>query len=530
LGALVYADWRVLVNDARRVLRSPGRLALWALYAVGFICLMATRADIGRRHHSAPPGRVLQQAVTPGGADTLRADYFMCVLLVVLAVALVSGAGAIGIFRSRAEARFVIGSPVAAPLAIAYLQARESLSQGTRILVSFLYFIFVFGPRQLGPIAVAADLVFVIAMIGAAAAVVVPRRLLPPPAGIICAVVGVPLGLLALAPAVRDAVTQSPLPLPAIFTQVAAAIPAWHPGYVLLDPQPQPLLIVLGVAATAIAILASSGRDAYPELYALSIARMDHSERRQLRWTSNAATPKATPAKAVRDRVRSVPGPPAGVLVIVWKSVVEFRRGTTRGLVIGGAIAWCIAGFSLAHVDASVGASVIFTGIANVLIFSGLAATSTLAAEIRRPLFWLAPSPLFDRLCALAVGRTWRTVFTLELSAVGFAAGGGGLNATLALAVAFPVLALLQTGAGFAVFALFPSAGDARGPAMMLRLIVAFVMLAPPLVAFGIVVLGFGVPITAGIGAAVVIAFVEAGALVGLAAWRLDGHVDRLPG
>jgi hypothetical protein len=365
----------------------------------------------------------------------------------------------------------------------------------------------------------------VFAMIGATAAVVVPRRLLARPAGIACAVVGIPLAVLAAAPAVRDLLTQSPIALPSVVVRAAAAMPAWHPGRVLLDPQPVTLLIVLGVAAVAIAILATSGRDAYPELYALSIARIDHSERRQLRLTSQSAPRKA----AARQRARPVLGAPPGVLIIVWKSIVEFRRRSSRIVVIGGAVVWCVAGFLLTHVDASIGASVLFTGILNIMIFSGLTATNSIATEMRRPLFWLSPSPLFERLCALAVGRTWRPVLTLELVAIGVVAGGGGMDELLGLSVAFPALAALQTGAGFAAFSFLPSAADARGPVVMLRLVVALVLLAPPVVLMGIVSAALKLPIAAGIGAATALALLEAVALVGIAAWRLDGHIDRLP-
>jgi hypothetical protein len=517
LLALAYADRRALINDLRRGLRSPARIAMWIGYLAALGFFFWTR--------SLGHGRT---GVHGSAGDLARADYFVCALLATLAFSLASGMGAVGIFRSRAEARFIIGSPVPAPLAIAYLQAREALSRGLRLLFSFVYFIFLFGPRTLGALAVMVDLILGFAIVSAAAAVVVPRRLLPRPAAIACIVVFSPLAVLAIVPALRDIVEHSPLPLSKpLVSGVLTLVPAWHPGHVLLEPHPLWLVPVLAVAAAAIVILASAGRDAYPELYALSISRIDRLERWQQRRARSAAVPAV-----VRGRPHSIPAPP-GVLVFVWKSVVEFGRRTRREYTIGAAVLCCIAGYAAARLAKADGEEFFVTlggVIINLIVvigIVGITATNTIAGEIRRPLFWLARAPLFERLCALALARIWSAVAALELVAIFFAIGGGSALGTLFFALGLPALLALLAAVGFTTFALFPGPVDLRGPVTILRLGLSATLLGPPFVLAVFVTALFDAKLAALI-AAVTLALIEAGALMGIAAWRLDGHVDRL--
>jgi hypothetical protein len=516
LRALLYADGRGLVNEVRRGLRSPARMAVW----IGYLALL------GFFFWSRTAGRG-RPGLSAGAGDLARADYFICALLATFAFSVATGFGAVGIFRSKAEARFIIGSPVAAPLAIAYLQAREALSRGLRPLFSFIYFMVLFGPRQLGPVAVGIDLILGFAIIAAGAAVVVPRRLLPRPAGIACAAAFTPLAVVALVPALRDALEASALPLPAaLMSRILAVLPAWHPGHVLLEPHPIWLFAVLGVAAAAIAVLAAVGRDAYPELYALSIARIDRLER----WRRRRET-SVSPVTALRGRV-TVPAPP-GVLVFVWKSVVEFLRRTKREYIAGGALLCCSAGYVAARL-ASADGKVFFSTLASVVVNAiliigivGITATNTIAGEIRRPLFWIARAPLFERLCALALARVWTTIAMLELVAVSFALGGGSLVGTAFFALGLPALVGLLAAVGFATFALFPGPLDLRGPVTVLRLGLSIILLIPPFVVAVLIAAIFGAALL-GLGLAVLLAVVEGAALIGVAAWRLDGHVDRL--
>ncbi len=520
-AALLYADWRKLVNDGRRAVRAPGRIALWALYVVGIGLFWFARTVTHGRHHRS-------SAFRPD--DVSSADFFVCSLLIGLALVFAIGRGAFGIFGSRVEARFIIGSPISAPLAIAYLQTREVISRSPRFLFSLSYFIFVFSPGRLGPPAILADLLLVALIYAAFSAIIIPRRLLAGPGAVACSIGGGALAICAALPALRAAVVRFEPPLPAAVTSaILGTIPAWHPGRVFLEPSLGWVLAALALAACATAILAGAGSDSYPELYALSIAQIDRLERWRAR-RRGAAGAATAPAAAAQRVVAAGRWAPAGVPIYIWKSVVEFGRQRRPALIAGGYLAWCVAGFAAGNLfvrsDDAVFFAVAGTSINLILIF-GVTATGAVASEVRRPMFWLADTPLYERLCALVVAQVWRPVATFEAVALGFAVGGGKPIELLFIAVGLPALVVLLAGAGFVAYALFPSAADWRGPVLALRVVLCMVFLIPPLVLFGIAAATLNVPIPALLGASLLAVF-EGAVLVGVAAWRLDGHIDRL--
>jgi hypothetical protein len=134
---------------------------------------------------------------------------------------------------------------------------------------------------------------------------------------------------------------------------------------------------------------------------------------------------------------------------------------------------------------------------------------------------------LFERLCALGLARIWSIVAGLELVALSFAAGGGSAVGTLFFALGLPVLVALLAAVGFTTFALFPGPVDLRGPVTILRLALSATLVVPPFVLVALIAVVFGAQLPALVAGAT-LAVIEAGALMGLAAWRLDGHVDRL--
>jgi len=103
------ADVRAAVNLLRTIRRSPGRLAPWLVYA-GAIAFFIGSRFLG-------PHRVHVR-------DVDRADYLIAFTLGFLLVTFAIGTSASGLFRTRAEAYFIIGSPVRAPAAAAYLLVR----------------------------------------------------------------------------------------------------------------------------------------------------------------------------------------------------------------------------------------------------------------------------------------------------------------------------------------------------------------------------------------------------------------------
>jgi hypothetical protein len=508
LRALFYADRCAFVNDLKSAWRSRGRLVLWLVYGFGIVAFVWSRTlPLGRHGH------------VDAHADLVRADYFICAQVLLFAVSLAFGSGRIGLFRTLAEARFVIGSTVRAPVAIAYLQARDSLTSALRSLSQVAFIGFGAAPRHLTPFVAVAGIVFFGAMFGATRTVLLARNLAPRPWPAICIAAGVPLALAAIEPAVRDLAGWLS-PFQPLAARVVDVLPAVHPGTILLAPTPLGLVVPLGILAATIAFVARGGRDAYPELYALSLARIDNAaylaERRNRKrdGVSRKTVAVALPA-------------PSGSLVIVWKSVVEFRRAhpTLWSFLLGAAV-WIAAGYAFARVSAALEPLAVVSSSATVTVFvMSTFGPIGLAAELRRPLFWVCGISLFERLGALVVARNWRLIFSLELVSAGLVAGGAGPVYVLLSAVVFPALVVFMGCVALAVYALVPSVNPRGGASVPLRLFGSFALLTPVIAtaAFGTIV---GTPLDVSL--VVALLFSEAVALTGFAAWRIGGRIDRL--
>jgi hypothetical protein len=355
IRALAYADWRTFVNDLKSAWRSRGRLVVWLLYGVGTIGFILSRTlPVGRYGYGHSGG---------AHADLLRADFFICAQVALFAFSLAFGSGRIGLFRTLAEARFVVGSAVRAPVAIAYLQARDSLASALRSLSQVVFIGFAAAPRHLAPFVTIADILFFGAMFGATRTVLLARNLAPRPWPAICLAAGIPLGLVAMEPAVRD-VAGWLAPYQPLAARTRDVLPAFHPGIALLAPTPLFLIVPLAILAATIALVARGGRDAYPELYALSLARIDNAaylaERRNRKGD----------AKPGRRAIAVALPAPSGSLVILWKSVVEFRRAhPTLWTLLFGAAIWIAVGFAFARLSPAFEPFTVVSVSATVTIF-----------------------------------------------------------------------------------------------------------------------------------------------------------------
>ncbi len=159
----------------------------------------------------------------------------------------------------------------------------------------------------------------------------------------------------------------------------------------------------------------------------------------------------------------------------------------------------------------------------------GFAAMSgvRLAPLLRLPLFWLGDIPLAGRLAAWTLGGIWRDLALLLLGVIGYAAvSHAPLLPLLVFACGVGFFALTRS-LGVAMFALFPNALDQRGPIVVVRTLLIYLTLAPPLVLAVVTVLLHSSAIAAALIAAAG-ALAEAAALIGFAAWRLEGRIDAL--
>ena len=89
-------------------------------------------------------------------------------------------------------------------------------------------------------------------------------------------------------------------------------------------------------------------------------------------------------------------------------------------------------------------------------------------------------------------------------------------------------LLALTRAVGLAVFAMLPNSLDQRGPAVLIRTILSFALLAPPAIMSSMEAVVLGAPIAVTAVTGTLIAIAEASILVTFAAWRLAGRVDRL--
>jgi hypothetical protein len=258
---------------------------------------------------------------------------------------------------------------------------------------------------------------------------------------------------------------------------------------------------------------------------------LDFRERLRSRRSRSADAPALAPRESagIRSARRSWW---RGSLAFIWIDTLMFSRRVSpvrTALVASLALA---AGVALALFSRR--SPELFFGIV-IGTFPGLcvAVTSTvgvrLAPALRLPLFWLGDASLAPRLAAWTFGGFWRDAVLVVLVVVGYLSLAHDPRAPgIAFVGALGFLALTRT-VGVAVFALLPNALDQRGPAVLLRTLLSFALLTPPVVAGVITSIAFPTPLPfAGTVVGTAFALAEAAGLVAYAGWRLTGHVDRL--
>jgi hypothetical protein len=265
--------------------------------------------------------------------------------------------------------------------------------------------------------------------------------------------------------------------------------------------------------------VARRARDAYPELYELSMNRLQRTERLRARSFG---------AQKIRGkmatRAASMGGSaPAGVAIFVWRAWTEYRRSNdTRAIALETA-ALLVAGYVTARLTGThlMRLLPIATTLGSGLFIVALARAAALANELRRPLFWLSPATLFERLCALAGAHSWRMCSWFVLLAVGLAAGHAPLVVIGAALVGGPAAVLLAIAIGYASYGLVPHEVDQRGPMLFVRIILGYIF-ALPVLAAGLAAGMFAHSVISGFGTGALTAVIESALLIGFAAWRLD--------
>jgi hypothetical protein len=521
LFALSYGDRHVLVNTLNTLRRRPGRAVMWALYALAIVTFAVFKTGPWTRRHS--------QSLPPFAVEMW--DLWVCGLAFAFGVVLATGTARwLGIFSSRAEALLLMRAD-AAPVAVAaYLQLRAvgtALAQG---FARFAYLIVFALPSGATVPAMLAQLAFFAAAGAAVVSVALPRALARGAARTALIAAGWTIAVAAALPLVADALR---------FVHFAGSatllrrLPAVHPGallHALGNGDFRALVVPLAIAACATIAFALAARDAYPELYTLSLANLDWRERtrsrRGARETTAGAAPGRTSARsAARTRLR-------GALAFVWADALMFGRRVSpaiAALVAGLALAFGAGFAALGHGDnADMVAVILVTTLPIVYITIASTTGVRLAPALRMPLFWLGDVPLAARLAAWAFGGFWRDAALVALAAIGYVALAREVRIPLAIFVTTLGLLALTRAIGLAVFALLPNSLDQRGPGVLLRVWLTFVLLAPPAAIATIAAFVSHAPFAAATIAATLTALAESALLLVFAAWRLAGRVDNL--
>lgn len=513
LRALLYADARSFVNQLREIRRSPARAVLWLFFGILIAAMIVLRVM-----------RASRGPATPAGHDVgdFRTDAIVCGILLLLGVVIATGNRYAGLFAHPAEARFIIGSPATPFVATLYVQARQILLGSVRQAFGLLYAALIYLPEALPAVALVRDIVLILVAFMLIAAVPLARQLLARPFVPLAIAAGTIAICVAPLPLIRDAVTTFAPATPV--GNILARLPAFHPGRILLADagiQFAAIAALLACAAGLFVYVARGARDAYPELYELSMKRIARTER--LRGGIVMAALQRTPRGPERSESLARGAPP-GVAIFIWRAWTEYRRtNSVRSTTIETAVllggSYAIARLTAAtEPETVIALAAPFVNIAFIIAFMR---SASLASELRRPMFWLSGATLFERLCALAVAQGWRIIGWCLLAGIGLAAGNAPAPIVVACAIAGPALVLLAGAIGYASYALLPFDVDQAGPLRLFRLLIGYALVVPPIAA-GIAVAIFERVTVVALGAASATTLLEAAVLLGFAAWRLD--------
>ena len=517
---LSYGDRRALVNTVRALRRRPGRVLMWALYVLAIVTFAVFKTGPWTRGHGAS---------LPHFAVEMW-DVWVCGLVFAFGVVLATGTARwLGVFSSRAEALLLMRADAAPVTVAAYLQLRAVVSALAQGFARFAYLI-VFGlPSGATLPALVAQLAFFAAAGAAIVSVALPRALARGATRIALIVTGWAIAVAAALPLLADGARVLRLPGTAVLLR---RVPAVHPGAVLHalgTGDLRAIVVPLAIAACATVAFALAARDAYPELYALSLANLDWRERIRSRRGARRTAAGTSPGKT---SARSTARPPLrGALAFVWADALMFGRRISPATAGLAAVLALAAGAALAALAHSDNADTVLVGLITIvpIVYITIATTTgvRLAPALRMPLFWLGDVRLAARLAAWTFGGFWRDAALAGLALIGYVAIARTLRIPVAVFVTTLGLLALTRSIGLAVFAMLPNSLDQRGPGLLLRVWLTFVLVAPPGVVATIAGLTSSSFTFAAI-AATVTALAESALLIAFAAWRLAGRVDNL--
>jgi hypothetical protein len=465
--ALAYADLHYLRNAVVTIVRSPGRLAIWAPYVI-FIGLLAFSRAMRGASRTQLPWTTIPPTVATAAAGA-------CLFILGLTL-LLSGVARIRAFRSPGEAILVNNAGIGMRPLVIWLQLRKLASAGPAWLGTFAYLLLVIprlGATSLtGRIAIASFLLAAVI-----STVQLPLQLARGPMSNVVRALGA-LAITAGA-AWGGAGLAASLGAPNVLAQISRVIPL-DPGRGLTALLGDSLALAAAgmIPLGLIALAPAFAGDIMPELYAAATTGMSLRER--LRSGRIAMVRSFQPTSGA--------GIPPGALSLFWKDWIGLRRRPmTLRLLIVLAILWAIGGAALARPNSLFGIGALaFPLVTTGLMVAVLAPAMNsfgLFEDVANPLWWLSSATLRRRLFARTLSKAWPGATTLALLPLAFGlASHRPVIALAALPAAFALRWPLQTLSAL-VYALFPSPIDSRGPLRFAKFLLVQLYLTPPVVA-----------------------------------------------
>lgn len=469
MHALMLLEAAVVKNNLLRLMHSPLRLTLWALY-IGFL-LVAGFLRIHASTHYPTPSSLLSAPL---------ACAFGGVYLAALGASIAYHAlGNVKAFRSRAEALLFVNAGLSARTITMWLQICKLFSLATRWIWTIVLNFIIFSPNNVAR----GELLhgFIASIAGAALllSIEMPAFLLGQmkfgrllaAGGVIVAIMGASYMLVGLAAAEGNRTGAG------IFT----ALP-FQPGTAVIaflhgPPAASAIFILLPfIVSSALIPLCA---DAVPELYGASIRLFEVFKR------NRSATLGAVFEHDHKKRKQG--WVPAGAFVLLWKEWSAFRRRRLAWLLwsamftLAIGMGACMASLAQnTHHEADGWA--LLGLIAAFVFLVPLFASTGLADDVSKPLFWMTTRSLRASLFIWACARSWRGAIIVDAMLFVAAVSMGDQRAALLLPPAGTTLWFSLNAMGILIYALFPNRFDEHGPLFLVRMLAVIALLAPCLI------------------------------------------------
>lgn len=512
LATLLYLEYRQLANRIKRAARQPSRLALYGIVVAYFIFMGFVRT------HDPQAGRI-RPVPEPYASGAMFA---YLTLLSIFAYGAASGI--VGAFSSSADARFLIGSHIPERLVVVWLQLRRSAAAIARMILTILLYTIIFfrsgtfmgiGLGMLGGTLVATATAVPMLKLRSSAGARTAQSL----AGACAALAILPMVML---------FTSLVYPVPGVdaIERTGAGV-AFN---ALLHGTPAALAALYGFGLLLIALSFVCGTGLYPDLYASSLRVLAFKERSKRGGTAAFSMQHTFERGRERRAVRAISDMLSGPWTIAWKEWIGFLRSPSMQRIFLLGLFGCAAGGALVGSVVSrsrdpIGETIAFASTAAnlVVIFVAMGSAIGLGADLRKPLWWLGPDPLWKRLFAWAAGTSWRLAACI---AAGLLAWSISMHQGILAAAGIPLAiagVLHLRVVGLVIYSLFPSSVDQRGPLAMVRALLTYFLAAPPAVA-GIVIGVVFHTLPGGLAVAMISSLLETLALLAFASARIDGR------